>query len=89
MTRRFCIGRTVITQGALVALSGDDVAGALRRHERGDWGELGETDWMSNERALRSGERLVSVYRARGGTKFPVITEHDRSLTTVLLPEEY
>ncbi len=46
-------------------------------------------DQQANERALKQGERLLSVYRTADGAKFWIITEHDRSLTTVLLPEDY
>ena len=59
------------------------------RHMAGDWGELDEHDWKENEAALEHGFRLFSRYVTPGGTKFYVITEHDRSVTTILLPEEY
>ena len=62
---------------------------ALDRHRRGDWGDVGKEDWQANERALKHGERLLSVYHAADGTKFYVISEWDRSATTVLLPEDY
>lgn len=84
---KFPLGRTLITAGALAALSHEDVLAALSRHVVGDWGEVDREDGDANERALRDGGRLVSVYRS--SQKFYVITEWDRSLTTVLLPEEY
>lgn len=84
---KFPLGRTTITAGALSALSHEDVLAALSRHVVGDWGEVDREDWNANERALCEGGRLVSVYRS--SRKFYVITEQDRSLTTVLLPEEY
>jgi hypothetical protein len=62
---------------------------AFTRHVRGDWGDVDDEDWEANERALMEGTRLLSVYRSAEGVKFWVITEWDRSLTTVLLPEEY
>lgn len=86
---RFSLGRTVITRGAIAALTADDVAGALARHARGDWGDLDPADKAANERALESEGRLVSRYRASNETPFYIITEWDRSLTTVLLPSEY
>ncbi len=86
---RFRLGQTVITRGALGTLSGDDVATAMLRHARGDWGELVAEDRAANDRALEKGGRLVSAYRTARGTKFWIITEADRSVTTVLLPEEY
>lgn len=61
----------------------------LRRHARGDWGELCREDWEANERALFENGRLFSVYHDRSGQKFYIITEHDRSITTILLPEDY
>jgi hypothetical protein len=61
---------------------------ALRRHVRGDWGEVDNHDWAANEAALAHGSRLLSVYRSSKGIKFYVITEHDRSVTTLLLPED-
>lgn len=86
---RFRLGQTTITRGALAALTHGDVLGALARHARGDWGDVDAEDWQANERALREEGRLVSVYRSGEGLKFYVITEWDRSYTTVLLPEEY
>ena len=67
----------------------DEVLNALGRHAHGDWGEVNEEDWEENEFSLREGFRLLSSYRSQNETKFWVITEHDRSVTTVLLPEEY
>jgi hypothetical protein len=66
-----------------------DVLAALGRHVRGDWGDVDDEDWQANERALTEGTRLLSVYRSGGGVKFWVITEWDRSVTTVLLPSDY
>ena len=86
---RFELGRTVITANAAATLAAEDVHRALRRHGQGDWGELGAADRQENERALREGGRLLSVYRDRNDTKFYIITEWDRSVTTVLLPEDY
>lgn len=86
---RFPLGQTVVTRTALAVLSSLDIVGALYRHQHGDWGDLGKEDWRANEHALKQGERLLSVYRTADGTKFWVITEWDRSLSTVLLPEEY
>ena len=62
---------------------------ALSRHVKGDWGELDEDDRQGNERSLREGYRLLSSYTSKSGTKFWIITEADRSVTTVLLPEDY
>jgi hypothetical protein len=86
---RFSLGRTMITAGARRELPEAEVLTALGWHVRGDWGDVDDEDWEANERALKEGTRLVSVYRSSGGVKFYIITEWDRSLTTVLLPEEY
>ena len=86
---KFSLGRTVMTRAASVALSQADVMKALVRHARGDWGDIDPEDVGLNDQALIEGERLLSVYTAENGTRFWVITERDRSATTVLLPEDY
>jgi hypothetical protein len=86
---RFPAGRLVATPGALGALSQADIQGALRRHLAGDWGDVSEADRAENEAALQFGDRLLSAYRASDGQKFWVLTEADRSVTAVLLPDEY
>jgi hypothetical protein len=84
-------GYIVATPGALAALeaSGEDLMAYLVRHIAGDWGEVDEHDRRENELSLVHGFRLLSVYTLNSGTKIWVITEADRSVTTVLLPEEY
>lgn len=86
---QFSLGQTVITRGALETLHPDDVGDALRRHERGDWGDVSAADRAENELSLKNDFRLLSSYRDRTGTVFWIITECDRSATTVLLPEDY
>ena len=86
---KFPLGRTVITRGALAELTQRDVCRGLSRHESGDWGDLCNEDRSANDRALRVGERLLSAYQSAAGVKFWIITEWDRSIKTVLLPEEY
>lgn len=90
-SRLFCLGRTVATPGALEALEGaGHTAGEfLGRHARGDWGDLCDEDKAANQEALQEGLRLLSAYRLGDGKKLWVITEADRSATTLLLPEEY
>ncbi|MDE3075945.1 MAG: plasmid related protein [Chloroflexota bacterium] len=61
----------------------------LFRHVSGDWGELDEEDKAENELSLREGFRLLSAYTLRNGEKIWIITEADRSVTTLLLPDEY
>lgn len=85
----FELGRVVSTPGALAAISREDIENALKRHHRGDWGDIGPSDWAENESSLKEGLRLFSVYHSQKGEKFWVITEADRSSTCVLLPSEY
>ena len=86
---KFPLGCTVTTPGALADVPPEEMQTALYRHHHGDWGDVGEDDRLENERSLREGFRLLSVFHTKAGVKFYVITEHDRSATTVLLPEEY
>jgi hypothetical protein len=85
----FRLGKIVATPNALEQLSPEDILAAIQRHQAGDWGEVAAEDRQQNERALREGLRLFSVYRAANGTKFWVITEAGREATTLLLPEDY
>ena len=83
------LGRIVATPAALGAVSQPDIVAALRRHAVGDWGEIDAHDRAANDDALKSNERILSVYRSATGTTFWVLTEADRSATTVLLPDDY
>lgn len=88
---RFPLGRVVATPGALEALekAGQQPQEFLDRHAQGDWGELDSHDIRENEISLRSGFRLLSSYTTAEGDRLWIITEADRSATTLLLPEEY
>lgn len=79
------------TPGALRAFAeaGNSPQEFLNRHVAGDWGELGEEDRQENELSVANGLRILSAYRLRDGSKIWVITEANRSSTTLLLPEEY
>lgn len=77
-----------VTGGAMNALTPEDRANGLARHLRGDWGDVSEEDWRSNEEALKRGLPLISFYRAGNGTRFSICTDRDRSWTTVLLLSE-
>jgi hypothetical protein len=85
------LGRTLATPGALAAMqrSGDVPADFLRRHECQDWGNVDPEDWARNDAALKDGSRIVSSYRLKDGTALWCITEADRAVTTLLLPDEY
>lgn len=89
MSWKFNPGRFLITRHAQIALHPDDVRTALGRHLAGDWGDLDAHDRQENERSVAQGGRLFSSYRDRRKTRFWIITEADRSATTVLLPEDY
>lgn len=86
---KFRLGTVVGTRGAVAALPEAEVLFAVTRHRHGDWGDLDDADKATNEAALRNGGRLFSAYHSSSGTKFWIITEWDRSVTTVLLPSEY
>lgn len=83
------LGQTVITPAAANLLTPLQIVSALGRHSRLDWGDVGKEDWSANDKALELGGRLLSVYHTEHGRTFWVITEWDRSVTTVLLPEDY
>ena len=87
----FELGQTVATPGALesLRLAGEDPMSYLRRHVTGDWGDLPHEDIEENERSLEQDLRIFSAYHLRSGVKIYVITEWDRSVTTILLPQDY
>jgi len=85
----FALGRLVATPAVLEAVPRKELFQALGRHLTCDWGDLTDADKRRNENALRHGDRLISVHRSENGTRFWIITEADRSATTVLLPEDY
>jgi len=87
---RFQLGKVVATPGALDAIPSEELRHALGRHWSGDWGDLEQEDREANDLALEEGSRLFSAYKTRAQeTTFWIITEADRSVTTVLLPDEY
>ncbi|MCA9432082.1 MAG: hypothetical protein KC940_16335 [Candidatus Omnitrophica bacterium] len=86
---KFIIGNLYMTPGAIEALDHDEIMTALSRHESGDWGDVSASDAAENELSIRDGFRILSSYESRSGTNFWIITEADRSATTILLPSEY
>lgn len=90
-TPKFPLGQLVATPGALRALadSGEDPLVFIARHQSGDWGEVPEEDRQENEFSLQHGFRLLSAYTLTTRVRLWIITEADRSATTILLPEEY
>ena len=88
---KFRPGTVVATPGVLEAFrpSGDDPLAYLVRHIAGDWGDVDEHDARENELSLQHGSRILSAYTLGTGVKFWIITEADRTVTTLLLPSEY
>ena len=87
----FELGQIVATPGALAALkkAGQQPGEFLTRHINRDWGDLDEEDRKENEYSLEHGFRLLSAHKTNAGDRLWIITEADRSVTTLLLPEEY
>jgi len=93
MSKRTCpsfpLGKIVATPDALAHVTQADIMAALLRHVVGDWGDVCAGDKQANDQAVIEGTRILSVYYAANGTKFWLMTESDRSSSTVLLPEDY
>ena len=95
MQGKFELGRTVMTCGVVAHCEGNveanfQILECLRRHVSGDWGDVCAVDKKENDLALKNGERLCSAYTIIDiGKKVWIITERDRSYTTILFPEEY
>jgi hypothetical protein len=90
----FAMGQLVWTRGVNDRVADDArfakfVTDSLKRHARGDWGDLSQEDKETNAEALKDGSRLLSAYKNNGLPKIWIITEADRSVTTVLFPDEY
>ncbi|KQP14796.1 hypothetical protein [Pseudorhodoferax sp. Leaf267] len=88
---KFELGHVVVTEGvhALVQAGNVDPLLCLTRHASGDWGDIPDVDKANNDHALRGGSRIFSMYQLGPILKVYVITEWDRSVTTLLLPSEY
>jgi len=87
----FALGKIVATPGAVEMLKAHELSpfDFISRHWQGDWGDLDDEDIKANQAALRYCTRIFSSYRIDADTKLWVITEADRSSTTLLLPDEY
>lgn len=88
---KFPLGHVVATPGALAALANSNYTPDffINKHAKGEWGEVSEGDKQLNELALVDGSRIMSAYITTLGQRIWIITEADRSSTTILLPEEY
>jgi hypothetical protein len=84
------LGRLTATPTALELLNarGINPVTLLSRHHQGDWGDLDADDWHRNDRGLLHGNRVVSNYQITPREAICIITEADRSVTTILLPDE-
>ena len=94
MTAKFELGQTVVTCGVDGYMEDDPdfsrfIAKSIGRHINGDWGDLGTEDKATNDQALKEGYRILSAYQYNDSVKIWIITEWDRSVTTVLFPSEY
>jgi len=85
---KFPLGQVVITRNALDSLTPEEVNEGIRRHASGDWGNICPDDAAMNNEALETSDRLLSAYGS-GKRTFWIITESDRSVTTILMPEDY
>ena len=87
----FELGKISITEGADHALRETEHTADefLKRHQTGDWGDISEETRRNNEEALNDGARLESVYHTSKGEKILVVTEADRALTSIMLPDEF
>ena len=91
---KFLLGRTLMTQGVATLCAEEQsfqefVASSIARHIKGDWGDMCQEDKEANDEAVTTGGRLMSAYEQSPTRKVWVITEWDRSATTVLFPDEY
>jgi len=88
---RFPLGQVVATPGALRALEKAEQAPDvfLDRHVNGDWGDVPEVDKQENAVSVEQGFRILSAYTTSAGDRLWVLTDADRSVTTILLPHEY
>jgi len=85
----FPLGNIVATAGVMESIPSDERLAALAKHARSDWGEVDGVDWSENDSAIIQGNRIFSEYQSKAGVTFLIITEADRSATTILLPGEY
>ena len=88
-TKKFRLGRLVATPNALSQLTPEDILRAIQRHQAGDWGDVSQEDRRANDIALQNSTRILSVYHTERRVRFWIITEADRSATTMLLPQDY
>ncbi len=86
---KFAVGQVRATPQIVAVVDEEDLFDSFVRHLAGDWGDVDEFDWRQNDEAIFEGGRILSSYSDRHGNRFWIITEADRSSTTILFPEEY
>ena len=84
----FPLGHVVSTANALEILTPEEIAEGLQRHTKGDWGCVSPESVEQNNEAIGNGDRVLSAF-GTGRKRFWIITEADRSVTTVLMPGDY
>lgn len=83
------LGEIFITRAVVDVISPQEIVTFLKRYENLDWGDICDEDKQTNEDALIFGDRILALYHTEKGIKFYIITESDRSITTILLADEY
>lgn len=84
---KFALGKIAVTYGVEAEIPQPEIDSALARHHFGDWGEVDDERRLQNEHSLQEGLELISAYTSSAGVNFLVITEHDRSITSIILRE--
>jgi hypothetical protein len=79
------LGRVVVTKTAFETIAPYDIGAAIGNHKNCNWGAVSDEDWVRNNEAVTQGHQIVSAYKSKAGERFWIITEADRSCTTVLL----
>ncbi len=91
LRRPFTLGQIITTPGAVAAFAatGERPFPLLARHQQGDWGDISAEDAAENGLSVTHSFRILSAYPLKNGTGIWILTEADRSATTILLPDEY
>ena len=86
---KFKLGRIMVTPNALTSITQEEILVGIQRHQAGDWGDVTPESRVANDHALKAGMRIRSAYLSACGIPFWILTEADRSKSTVLLPQDY
>ena len=85
---KFKLGRITVTPNVLTSITQEEILVGIQRHQAADWGEVTSESRMANDHALKVGTRIRSVYRSARGIPFWILTEANRSKSTILLPQD-